>query len=99
MRRTLAIAAALGLLAAPAASAKPVDKLDARLKQLAAGKRVRAKPSAASVQPLGGPVRDGKVLVDVYVRGAMRDGAAALRDEGMRVEAVSGRSPQRMVEG
>ena len=52
-----------------------------------------------SVQPVGGPVRNGKVLVDVYVRGAMREGAAALRDEGMRVEAVSGRSPQRVVEG
>jgi hypothetical protein len=99
MRRGLAITVALGLLAAPAASAKPVDKLDARLKQLAAGKRVRAKPGAPSVQPVGGPVRNGKVLVDVYVRGAMRDGAAALRGEGMRVEAVSGRSPQRMVEG
>jgi hypothetical protein len=99
MRRALAIAAALGLLAAPAASARTGDKLDATLKQLGGGKRLRAKPAAPSVQPVTGQVRNGKVLVDVYVRGAMRDGSAALRDEGMRVEAVSGRSPQRMVEG
>jgi hypothetical protein len=99
MRLGLATAAVLLMVLAPAAEARPVDKLDARLKQLAAGTHVRAAAGRPSVQPAGGPVVDGKVQVDVYVRGAMRDGAAALRDEGMRVEAVSGRSPQRMVEG
>ena len=44
-------------------------------------------------------MRDGRVLVDVYVKGAVRDRAAALRGEGMRVEALSARAPQRMVEG
>jgi hypothetical protein len=99
MRVALATTAVFGLLLAPAAQARPLDKLDARLKQLASGKHVRAKTGQPSVRPAGGPVVNGKVQVDVYVRGAMRDGAAALRDEGMRVEAVSGRSPQRMVEG
>ena len=99
MRLALAIAVVLGLLAAPSASARPVDKLDAGLKQLVTGKPARAKPVVATVQPVSPEVRGGQVLVDVYVRGAMRDGAAALRGEGMRVEAISGRSPQRMVEG
>jgi hypothetical protein len=44
-------------------------------------------------------VRHGKVLVDVYVRGPLRDGAAALRDAGMSVKAKGGRPPFRIVEG
>jgi subtilisin family serine protease len=99
MRAGLAIAVVVGLLAAPAATARPVDKLDARLAQLATGKHPRVTPGGASVRPAGAPVRNGKVLVDVYVRGGIRDGAAALRDEGMRVEATSRRAPFRIVEG
>jgi subtilisin family serine protease len=100
MRAGLALAAVLALVLAPAAQARPLDKLDARLKGLATGKIAKGKATAGpSVQPAGAPVRDGKVQVDVYVRGAMRDGAAALRAEGMRVEAISGRSPERVVEG
>ena len=48
---------------------------------------------------MAGIVRDGRVLVDVYVSGAVRDRATTLRGEGMHVEAVSARAPQRMVEG
>ena len=99
MRAALAIAAVVGLLAAPAATARPADKLDGRLAQLASGARARVTPSGASVQPAGAPVRNGRVLVDVYVGGTMREGAAALRGEGMQVEAISRRSPFRIVEG
>ena len=44
-------------------------------------------------------MRDGRVLVDVYVSGAVRDRATTLRGVGMHVEALSARAPQRMVEG
>src|SRR4051795_5159196 len=99
MRRALAIAVALGLLGAPAATARPVDKLDAGLKQLATAKRAKPAPGGGLVQPVRPEVRGGNVLVDVYVRGRVRDGADALRDEGMRVDATSARSAQRIVEG
>src|SRR3954471_12794131 len=99
MRSALAIAAVVGLLVAPAATARPVDKLDARLQQLASGERPRVTPGGARVRPAGAPVRNGKVLVDVYVRGTVRNGAEALRGEGMRVEAIGHRAPFRIVEG
>src|SRR3954470_5309634 len=96
----LVVGAAIALLLVAPADARPLDKLGGRLRTMAQGKRVQARPAGvASVQSPPVTVRGGKVLVDVYVRGAMRNGAAALRDEGMRVEAISGRSPQRMVEG
>ncbi len=44
-------------------------------------------------------MRDGRVLVDVYVSGAVRDRATTLRGVGMYVDALSARAPQRMVEG
>src|SRR3954464_12368483 len=99
MRLALAALAAAGLLFAPQASARPFDKLDAGLKQLATAKRAKPAPGGALVQPVRPEVRGGKVLVDVYVRGGVRDGADALRDEGMRVDATSARSAQRIVEG
>src|SRR4051794_31837476 len=101
MRVPLALALAAGLLLAPGASARPLDKIDARLHDLATGKRVKPKPGSggATVQPAGAPVRGGRVLVDVYVRGAMRPAAAALRNRQMRIAAISRRRPERMVEG
>jgi hypothetical protein len=100
MRVALATGAVIALLVAPAASARPLDKLDGQLKDLATGKRPPAKRGGGTLglRPLK-VTRAGEVLVDVYVHGAMRPAARALRSEGMRVQAISGRSPQRMVEG
>src|SRR5205823_1354021 len=41
----------------------------------------------------------GGVRVDVYVDGDLATATAALRALGMRIEAVSDRAPERMVEG
>ena len=41
----------------------------------------------------------GEVLVDVYVKGDTAAARSALEADGMRVEAVSNREPERMVEG
>src|SRR4051812_2820920 len=90
---------AIGLALAPAASARPHDKLVGGLGELAQGKHPWAKPTGPTVQPLPGIVRDGEVLVDVYVKGAVSAGATALRAQGMRVQAVSRRAPERVVEG
>jgi hypothetical protein len=96
---------ALPLLAAfgpaPAAQGRSLAKLDARLAALAKGRpQVHRKPGAGWLVPDGVDVSaSGEILVDVYVRGAMRTATEALRREGMQVEAVSGRSPERMVEG
>jgi hypothetical protein len=91
----------LALLAvlAPGALARPRDKLAGGLDQLAQGKHPWANPTGPAVQPLPGVVRDGKVLVDVYVKGSVRERAAGLRGHGMRVEALSARAPQPVVEG
>jgi Subtilase family len=43
--------------------------------------------------------RSGEVLVDVYVNGDMSAARRALEMTGMRVEAVSDREPERIVEG
>jgi hypothetical protein len=100
VRTVLVTASAIGLLLAPAAAARPLDKLDGQLKDLATGKRPHAKQGAGAIRPRALKVtRSGEVLVDVYVHGAMAPAANALRREGMRVQAISGRSPQRMVEG
>ena len=45
------------------------------------------------------PTRGGAVAVDVYVDGGLAAATRALRGLGMRVEAVSRRVPQRVVEG
>ncbi|MET0510226.1 MAG: S8 family serine peptidase [Thermoleophilaceae bacterium] len=95
----LAVVMALGLAVAPAASAHPRDKLAGGLAELARGGHPWAKPTGPAVQPLPGIVRDGQVLVDVYVSDAVSERAARLREYGMRVEAVSRHEPQRMVEG
>src|SRR5215210_8347556 len=90
---------ALGLAAAPAAPARPLDKLTGGLDELARGGHPWAKPTGPAVRPLPGVVRDGRVLVDVYVNGYVSRHAGRLRSHGMRVEAVSRHEPQRMVEG
>jgi hypothetical protein len=95
----LALTSALLLVLAPAAAAGPRDKLAGGLDELARGKHPWAHHAGPSVGPVPGIVHDGKVLVDVYVSGPVRDRAARLRDHGMRVEALSARAPQRMVEG
>lgn len=95
----LALTLALLLVPVPAAFARPRDKLAGGLDELAQGKRSWAKPTGPAVRPLPGIVRDGKVLVDVYVKGAVRERAAGLRGHGMRVEATSARAPQPVVEG
>jgi Subtilase family len=41
----------------------------------------------------------GEVLVDVYVNGDLADARRALEADGMRVQAVSNRQPEQMVEG
>jgi hypothetical protein len=84
------------LARSPAASAK----LDSGLQQLVAV-RVHHRPlPGRRLIPAPLPVsRAGRVLVDVYVNGAMRPGADALRRLGMRVGTVSGRPPERVVEG
>ena len=82
-----------------AASGRPLDKLAGGLGELARGGHPWGKPTGPAVQPLPGIVRDGKVLVDVYVNDAVSERAARLREHGMRVEAVSRHAPQRMVEG
>src|SRR6266540_3718929 len=95
----VALALALGLVLAPGAGARPLDKLFGPLGDLARGKVTPANPGGASVEPLPAIVHAGKVLVDVYVKGPVRDRAAGLRRHGMRVEAVSTRAPERIVEG
>ena len=90
---------ALLLVLAPAAAARPRDKLAGGLDELAQGKHPWAHRAGPSVGPVPGTVHDGKVLVDVYVSGPVRDRADGLRGHGMHVEAVSARAPQRMVEG
>ena len=95
----LALMFALLLVLAPAAAARPHDKLAGGLDELAQGKHPWAHRAGPSVGPVPGTVHDGKVLVDVYVSGPVRDRADALRGHGMDVEAVSGRAPERMVEG
>jgi hypothetical protein len=80
--------------------AAPSSKLDSALRHQLALRSAHAKASTHGVGLAPLPVSaSGKVLVDVYVNGAMRPAATRLRDTGMRVDAVSGRSPQRMVEG
>jgi hypothetical protein len=95
----LTVALVLGVVLAPAADARPLDKLVGGLEELAHGKHPWAREARPSVGPVPGIVRDGRVLVDVYVNGAVRDRAATLRGQGMHVEALSARAPQRMVEG
>ena len=99
VNRVLALGVAIGLVLAPAAGARPIDKLGSQLRDLVRGKHVRAKPARRAVQLLPISARGGKVLVDVYVHGAIRQGAKAMRADGMRVAAVSTRAPERMVEG
>lgn len=91
------VAAALVLV--PGANAATFDKLVGGLGALARDGRVTADGPEPLVQPPPPIVRGGQVLVDVHVGGALRDAAAALRREGMRVEAVSRTEPERMVEG
>src|SRR3954468_10574620 len=93
------VVVALSLVLAPSAAARPHDKLVGGLGELARGGHPWAKPTGPAVQPLPGIVRDGKVLVGVYVRGAVTSRADGLRGHGMRVEAVSRHEPQKMVEG
>jgi subtilisin family serine protease len=95
----LAVAMVLAVVLAPAASARPLGKLVGGLDELARGMHPWARQGGPSVAPVAGVVRDGRVLVDVYVSGAVRDRATTLRGEGMLVEALSARAPQRMVEG
>jgi hypothetical protein len=99
-------AAATAWFAPPSASGRAagpkLEKLGGQLRDLVPGgpgaRRLRG--GGATIAPVPLTVSgSGKVLVDVYVNGAMRSATAALRAEGMRVVAVSGRSPQRMVEG
>ena len=90
---------ALGLAVAPAAVARPLDKLAGGLEGLAQGKHPWAHRAGPSAAPVPGIVHDGRVLVDVYVRGAVRERADRLRGHGMRIEALSAHAPQRMVEG
>ena len=62
MRAALAIAVVVGLLVAPAATARPLDKLDARLKQLATGKACaqgRARRRERAARGRAGPRRQG----------------------------------------
>ena len=95
----LALSLVMLLVLAPTALARPRDTLVGGLDELAQGKHPWAKPTGPAVQPLPGVLRDGRVLVDVYVKGAVRERAAGLRAHGMRVEALSTRSPQPVVEG
>src|SRR3954471_16872337 len=90
------------LALAPSAAARPAPlrKLDSSLRRALALHHGHAKPRTAAVAPIPAHVSSsGRVLVDVYVNGAMRPAAAVLRDEGMRVAAISGRSPERVVDG
>ena len=93
------VVVALSLVLAPSAAARPHDKLVGGLGELARGGHPWAKPTGPAVQPLPGVVRDGRVLVDVYVTGSVSSRAEELRSHGMSVQAVSRREPQRMVEG
>jgi subtilisin family serine protease len=95
----VAVALALALVLAPSAGARPHDRLAGGLEELARGGHPWAKPTGPSVQPVPGIVRNGRVLVDVYVNGSVSSRADALRAHGVRVQAVSRREPQRMVEG
>jgi subtilisin family serine protease len=99
LRYVLALSLAFGLALAPTAGARPLDKLGGQLRDLARGTQAPARPAGPSVGPLPAIVHDGRVLVDVYVKGVVRERAAALRRLGMRVDAVSTRAPQRIVEG
>src|SRR4051812_22160702 len=88
----------MALAFAPGASARsaPLDKVDGALLV----SRAHAKPRVGgAVLAPKVTVSGGRALVDVYVNGPMRTGAKRLRTLGMRVIAVSGRPPQRMVEG
>ena len=93
------MALVLAVVLAPGANASSLDKLAGGLDELARGSHPWAHQPGPSVAPVAGIVRDGRVLVDVYVSGVVRNGAATLRAKGMHVEALSARAPQRMVEG
>ena len=109
MTRLTATAVVLAALAAAAtAHAAPVSlghhtsdpvlaKLDSHIQTLVVAKRARRAPTAAERDGL--TLRSGDVLVDVYVDGDMSAARHDLEALGMRVEAVSNRQPQRMVEG
>lgn len=73
-------------------------KLDGQLQELAAA-QARGTGVAGAARRGGVTVADGDALVDVYVHGDVGAAADALRARGMRVDAVSRRAPQRMVEG
>jgi hypothetical protein len=85
----------------PAQASSPryayLRKLDGGLQRLAAGLKPRSVHGLALSAPAVG--RSGRTLVDVYVRGNVRAAARKLRALGMRVQAVSTRKPERMVEG
>jgi hypothetical protein len=97
-----ALAAASAAYAAPAplghrTSDPALGKLDSHLQTLVAASRARRSPTPA--QRDGLTLRGGDVLVDVYVDGGMSAARRALEALGMRVQAVSNRRPERMVEG
>ncbi len=96
MGRVAAAGVGLTLLLTPAAWARPLDKVDGAL--LGARPHAKMRAGAVALAPKIQVTR-GRALVDVYVRGAVRPGARRLRRLGMRVGLVSGRSPERMVEG
>jgi hypothetical protein len=96
MRRIAWLIVVLPLALAPAAFA---SKLDSTLARTLAVHRGHAKATVGGLRIDGPPVRNGKVLVDVYVNGSARAAAPRLRDLGMRVVAISGRLPERGVEG
>ncbi len=79
-----------------------LSKLDSHLQDVAAsrlgaGSQVAAVASATSQGVTTSAT--GEVAVDVYVNGSTAAAADALRALGMRVTAISGEAPQRMVEG
>ncbi len=74
-------------------------KLDSHLQTLAAQALGAPKPAQGALRETALPVTGGTVPVDVYADGNLDAAAAALRDLGMRVTAISRREPQRLIEG
>src|SRR3954452_23972531 len=78
----------------------PLRKLDYGLQDALATRLGHPPPSRGGLRVVPVPVSpSGRVLVDVYANGGVQASTEALRGAGMRVNAVSRRSPLRIVEG
>src|SRR4051794_28945308 len=111
VRRLALTTAGLALLVSATAYAAPArmdrtgppqggswGKLDSHVQALATA-RLRSRAPTADERSGLTLSPSGEVLVDVYVDGDLGSARSELEALGMRVQAVSRRQPERMVEG